>query len=466
MFFNCRFLILLFCLSFMLSSCKSSRTLQENVPVKQYNAERTIWDEQKQDKQMMNIQWGIPAFDATTVIYKRLGKSVLKIELMEPSAVAVADKPYHWGYFQFPNIYKSISGDTIVTSWNMSADAASAYGKGGSGRRISIDNGKTWHSSDKSILGGGLVLSSGEMLSVHTPVALKMDELDLPAPISKVREGYGRNFTLFRHDELPEVLRGIYINRWDKNGTFSRIHASLNDTNLVRYADGDLLPIVWWGDMYELPDGSIIAGIYPSFYENINGKVDPSCVSFYQSFDKGVSWHIKGKIPYIYDAHLDPNGNKRLALGWTEPAFTILTNGTYLCVIRTTDGYGDSPMYISRSFDEGVSWSHPVPFTPAGVLPKLLELDNGILVLASGRPGMQLRFSYDGKGEEWTDPFELIPYVKGENSAAATCGYPRIISNGPNSFLIAYSDFKYPIENGELRKAIIVREIKVTKLVK
>jgi hypothetical protein len=118
-------------------------------------------------------------------------------------------------------------------------------------------------------------------------------------------------------------------------------------------------------------------------------------------------------------------------------------------------------MYISRSSDQGITWSHPVPFTPNGVLPKLLQLENGVLVLASGRPGVQIRFSHDGKGESWTDPFEMLPYDN--PSEVLSCGYTQFLATGPDRFLIIYSDFKYPNEDSELRKAIKVREIIVTK---
>jgi hypothetical protein len=228
----------------------------------------------------------------------------------------------------------------------------------------------------------------------------------------------------------------------------------------VRYASGNLFPIVWWGDMKLLTDNSIVTGIYPAFYENESGGVSASGVSFYRSTDYGQSWKILSKIPYIPDLSTDPNGNKRLAFGWTEPAFEILKDGTYLCVMRTTDGMGNSPMYISRSTDQGATWSKPVTFTPSGVLPKLLQLDNGVVVLASGRPGVQLRFSLDGKGEKWTDPFEMLPYTGSKEEVS--CGYPRLLATGPDSFLIIYSDFKFINENNEVRKAIKIREIKIT----
>jgi hypothetical protein len=459
--------VLFLCLFFMtflsavvVASCKEK---PERILAAQAGAEFAIWDERKQDDDLLTIQPGIPSHNGVAILYKREGLPILKIKLAEPVIVAIADKPQPWGFFNFPNIYRGITENTMVCTWSMANDDASSYGKGGNGRRLSTDHGQTWHIDDRPVRGGGLALPGGEMISVNTPVARDTGEVDLPTPVAVIRDGstYNRTFTLYRHDELPDMFRGVYINYWDKNGTYSLIHAELEDSQrLLRYADGGLFPVVWWGDMKALPDGSIVIIPYPIFYENETGGVDPSCVSLYRSFNQGMTWTVRGTIPYKHDPQWDLNGDKRKTFGWTEPAFEILSNGTYLCVVRTSDGYGNSPMYISRSSDQGDTWSTPKAFTPSGVLPRLLQLDNGVLVLASGRPGIQLRFSFDGKGEDWTDPFELIPYVDGET---ATCGYPQLLATGPDRFLIVYSDFKYPIQSGELRKAIKVREVIVSK---
>jgi hypothetical protein len=183
-------------------------------------------------------------------------------------------------------------------------------------------------------------------------------------------------------------------------------------------------------------------------------------VFFYRSIDNGHSWKLQGRIPYEPDLANDPNGAKRMALGFTEPGFEVLSDGTFLCVLRTTDGLGNSPMYLSHSADQGKTWTKPKAFTPTGVLPQLLQLKNGVTVLASGRPGMQLRFSFKSNGEKWTDPFEMLPY-EGEKDAV-TCGYPDLLATGPDSFLLIYSDFRYQTPDHEIRKAIKIRQITVT----
>lgn len=437
--------------SLVLLGCGSQKTETQEVQ---------SWDE-KGLNAAAKVAQGIPAKDETVMQYRRDGKPLFKIELKEPSVVDVATKPEKWGYFQFPNIYRNIDNH-IVAKWNMAEDAVTAYGKAEHGIAISKDGGKTWVKDESlSTVGGGLTLANGDQIRVYTPPAIKVEELKLPKAVASSPEAYGRHFSYFKLTELPKQLQGVYLDRLPKGANeWTREHVVLNDPQAARYTDSGMFPVVWWGDMRIAKDGSIVNGIYPGFFVNEKGGIDPSSVFFYKSADQGRTWDILSRIPYVPDLEKDPNGAKRMALGFTEPAFEILSDGTYLCVLRTTDGLGNSPMYVTRSTDEGKSWSKPEAFTPSGVLPRLLQLENGVVVLASGRPGMQLRFSLDGKGATWSDPFEMLPFENEKD--AVSCGYPELLETGPDRFLLIYSDFKFKNDAGETRKAIKVREVIVT----
>jgi len=147
-------------------------------------------------------------------------------------------------------------------------------------------------------------------------------------------------------------------------------------------------------------------------------------------------------------------------MGFTEGAYEIMPDGTFLCVMRTTDGRGIGPMYLSRSKDLGVTWTKPEAFTLSGVLPKLLQLKNGVMAMSSGRPGVQLRFSTDGQGRNWSDPIEMLPYHG--LTEDVSCGYTNLLATGPDRFLLVYSDFRYVNDAKEIRKAIKIREVIVT----
>jgi len=413
-----------------------------------------IYDEGSQE--ITTFRYGIETDTLTNIVYQRDGIPLLKVELQTPVVVAEASKPEGWGYFQFPRIYRSVR-DQLVATWYYCLDDPVDYGKE-TPFMLSSDKGKTWHSSEQPIPPIGLLLPESEnYLSIREPPSYKASELQLPQPIASDTISFNRSLVFYRENELPPILRGVYLNRWDKNGVWSEMQAGMDDPWAVRYSDNEWFPVaLLGGDMKLLPDKSIVFGIYGIFHEQETGGVEPGGISFYRSTDDGLNWKIRGKIAYNYDPAVDPNGSKRKTFCFTEPAFEILSDGTFFCVMRTDDMFGSAPLYLSRSTDQGVTWSLPKAFTPNGVLPRLLQLENGVLVLSSGRPGVQIRFSFDGKGEKWTDSFEMLPY-------GDTCGYTELIATGPDSFLVIYSDFKYLNQANEIRKAIKVREIKVTK---
>ena len=138
-------------------------------------------------------------------------------------------------------------------------------------------------------------------------------------------------------------------------------------------------------------------------------------------------------------------------------------------------------MYRTRSTDGGKTWDGVKELCPFGVLPQPLTLENGVTVVAYGRPGVHLVFSTDGAGEEWQNPTHLVvesfegtgisgegygyqegEEPKGRQKQTRTSGYTSLAPTGPDSFLIAYDQFDYPNGDGAPRKTILVREITVT----
>lgn len=401
---------------------------------------------------------GIPAYQATTVQYQRDGKKVLTVQLKEPIVLGVADKVEKWGYFQFPHIER-MADNNMRVRWNLNDDAMEAYGKHKFGQSVSKD-GKTWTSTDDTSPFTSIVLRNGERLSIHTPKPIRVDTIALPTPASSplAADTYSKStYNYYRLQDLPESCQGIYFDRLLPNAKEWKLEkAVLNDPNAARNSLRGHIPIIWWGDIHHAKDGSLIAGVYPGFYvDNNNNALPKHNVFFYRSTDNGKSWNVQGRIFYEPDSLTDKKANSRM--GFTEPAYEILADGTFICVNRTTDGIGNGPMYISRSSDMGKTWSKPEIFMASGVLPRLLQLENGVIVMASGRPGVQLRFSNDGKGKVWTNAFEMMPWIDYKDQVS--CGYTGLLATGPDRFLVVYSDFRFVTEEGTVRKAIKVREV-------
>lgn len=387
----------------------------------------------------------------------------LGISWTEPFVLGVAAKPEGWGYFQFPTIVRAADGE-LFAKWAMHPDSVKAYGKHHNVWLSSTDRGRTWRATpiERVEPALGVALPNGDRLEIHTPVPADVTKLQLPPVVGSTIENYTkqvRNF--YRHEQLPAASQGVYLRRLARGVSQWTIeHAELIDPGALRYTLEGLLPIVWWGDIRVAADGSLYAGVYPGYYLNADGTANTQmAASIFHSTDQGRSWQITGRIPYEPDVNLDPKGAQRS--GFTEPAFEILADGSFLCILRTTDGVGDGPMYASRSSDHGKTWSKPEVIAPAGVLPKLLSLKNGTVVLAAGRPGVQLRFNVDAACHRWTPPLELLPPVQGKGQIS--CGYTGMVALGPDRFLLIYSDFKHPNADNEPRKAIKVREFTVTR---
>ncbi len=412
---------------------------------------------------LTSVTAGIPVYGEDVVHYRAKTGESYQIQFGEPRVVSVASKPEKWGYHQFPSIGRNDHRE-IWVKWNLSADSIKAYGKGAHAEAVSRDRGRTWSAADDDFTSdGGTLMPNGDRINVTTPVAVPEDELDLPEPVGKAHDNYAKKaMTLYRHSELPESRQGVYLDRLASGTTeWKAERAKLDDPAALRYSFQGLVPVVWWGDMHALADGSVVTGIYPGFWQTADGSYTKQYgVIFYRSTDNGHSWKVQGRIPYEPDALVDAKAEDRM--GFSEPGFEVLTDGTFLCVMRTTDGSGPGPMYASTSKDQGKTWTAPAAITANGVLPRLLQLKNGVTVLSAGRPGVQLRFGADSSGEKWTEPFEMLPWKNEKDDVS--CAYTGLLATGPERFLMVYSDFKHENEQGELRKAIKVREIVVKRI--
>jgi hypothetical protein len=410
-------------------------------------------------KPNLEIHEGHVSQKEETLPVKQGGKTVAIISLSEPVMVVQAEQEEEWGYYQFPSIGKANDG-TLIVGWQMNADSHKSYGKVSERKRIpmmSKDKGKTWKKRDKNyneLRGVNKTrLKDGRILTILTPASKDIKSYKtFPKPV-----GQKGNMSFYFVDDLPTELQGVYIQKGEES-----IHGKIIDNGLLRYSIDGSMPITWWGNIKELSDGSMVAGIYPCYYLNEIGEVSPSQIRFYKSTDGGHNWLLLGKVPFKNSIQLPKNNWVNKNGDYEEPTFEVLSDGTYVCVMRTGMV---SPMLESFSYDEGKTWSEPKEISPNGVDPSLKLLKNGVLTLVSGRPGIQIRFSLDGTGRNWTEPIDMMPFMKEDGSYEmnVSCGYPAIIEDSKNSFLIVYSDFNTKNNNDETRKAILIRRVEVKK---
>ncbi len=162
------------------------------------------------------------------------------------------------------------------------------------------------------------------------------------------------------------------------------------------------------------------------------------------STNEGASYFLASVIA---DVKLVPwTGDLRDARseGPCEPALVHLGGQELLCIMRTgtqTDpsGRGGSrPMLQARSLDGGKTWKYHQMLI-GGVMPKLRLLSNGVLVLATGRPGNSLYFSTDG-GRSWPREVSI------SGPSYATSGYCDLQEVTPGRLLVAYDLLSSPID--------------------
>lgn len=394
----------------------------------------------------------------------------MQIDISEPALIAESSFVNQagvdrWGYHQFPQLTRLLDGRIAVT-FHINADSATAYGKSTTepNRGVSSDGGRSWQRVESSDPVSGLLLPNGERLSAFdptlTPPAQNISSYELPPERGLMIGSYGQQpYVCYRHDELPDELQGVPSARIAKgDSTWVKERARLDDPGLLRTSTEGVFPVTSWGDMHLMPDHSLCAVVYPCRLEG-DAFGHCHCVC-YRSDDFGGSWQMQGRLLYRPDATDDPLAEKRD--GFTEPASVVLPDGEMIAVLRTTDGNGDGPLYQSRSSNGGRDWSPPRVIRMNGALPRLLRLGNGVLVLSSGRPGADISFSWDGRGEHWSNPTPLVPVV-GSGNQDDSCGYTSMLALDDETFLVTYSWFRKPAGDGRTRKAILVRQVKVTR---
>jgi hypothetical protein len=120
--------------------------------------------------------------------------------------------------------------------------------------------------------------------------------------------------------------------------------------------------------------------------------------------------------------------------GFCEADLVRADDGAIVCAMRSGGRIGvkkapsfPTPLFVSRSHDEGKSWTLPVPVADRGVCPYLVKLAGGVIVCSYGRPGDWLIFS-DDHGATWKGAFEF----------GSGGGYNTLFETAPNRFVVIY----------------------------
>jgi len=405
----------------------------------------------------------------------------MQIAYGEPTIVAQSATDKHpWGVWQFPSIVR-LEDDLLEVTFSRTVDSASldsASKRHPAAAFTSGDHGQTWQEApEASGSRNACRLQDGDVIRLETSPEADIAREALPQGYP-FDHGYSGVYTIRDPLQMPEGMERHYLLRRQAGaGDWERLPATVDDPDggIICYDPPDAgYSVVRWRRceyVVEMPDGSLL-GVYYGARLGPDRKPYAKWQSYcLRSTDCGRTWRFRATIARD-DSH-------PLA-GYTEPHVTVLPDGSLLAALRT-ECAKSGPMYRTRSTDGGVTWGPLEQLWPFGVLPQLLTLENGVTVLAFGRPGVHLLFSHIGRGQDWGSPVHLVVesfdgtgiqgegygYQKGEDPGSRpkqtrTSGYTSLVPTGPDSFLIAYDQFDYPNAEGRPRKTILVRSFRVT----
>lgn len=180
-----------------------------------------------------------------------------------------------------------------------------------------------------------------------------------------------------------------------------------------------------------LSDGSLLASAHVGFNADYEKSFKWRTVVV-RSVDRGNTWQYFATVAF----DLTKEQNLRLD-GFCEPHLLLLPNGEILCFMRTGGNYKNrlyKPLYMSRSDDNGKSWSNADPVADRGVYPVSCLMENGVIAVVYGRPGDWLMFSLD-YGHTWIGHFCLY-----HGALAYDAGnYDWILPVASDTVLVAYA---------------------------
>ena len=430
-----------------------------------------VWNQHLNKVYTTGVKRGVGVFNNSMRINYRVNKvNKFYIELDEPTLVYQAKKTRGWGFVQFPRLFKN-DDEKLAVVWNMNEDDILAKPK--KKWKYSKNAGKTWFFRHKeSPYDKGVLLSDNSRLKLYSN---KYKEAELNTTAIEYNSNTFNTETSQANREKEALFKFYKLESLESRFTNFNQVKSYKDSivlisspvkylpNTLKYSYKGVFPNQLWGKMAKVNNCTLITCQYPYFKNNGDKKINSSGVAFFESKDNGGSWKQISDIPfYVNEVYDKENKLDRTYLGYTEPIFQVLKNNKIVCILRSSPTYKEAPMYMTVSSDLGRTWSKPKAITNNGVLPQLLLLENDMLVLSYGRPGVQVRF-LDTKEDNlvWSDLIEMLRFknLKGQVS----CGYTNLLATSENSFLIVYSDFRSRDENNNLRKSIFIRNIEVVK---
>ncbi len=214
--------------------------------------------------------------------------------------------------------------------------------------------------------------------------------------------------------------------------------------DLADYHEGELF-LLTNGNILQLNDGRLFTTVYGKFAEDEDLTLRIFTVV---SEDRGFTWRYLSTVAGPGDVQETQKKPRP-----SESDTVRLRDGRLMCVYRV----GSSLEYRkSYSADEGVTWTKPERMDGVwSVEPQVVRLENGLILLSGGRPGLFLWVCADGEGGAWErinlgehhnallsdmDLHFSIAFceAKGSFDPYQSTSYTDMVPVGPEEVLICY----------------------------
>lgn len=407
------------------------------------------------------------------------------IKLGDPVIVAQnTEQPILFGGYQDPTIRRAEDG-TLYVRFNARRDSWLTFGEEEKNPVYkSTDGGESWSpvkNAQDEWLRAGTRLPNGDIFCFREHAVLRKETLPALPPLPEKRKLLTAGMSVYTVDELTPILGDRVAKEFKayriKAGTDTVIEETCSvvweQMPVVLHHDGFLIrvfPHVSLSMKIDR-DGTLWMPMdAPAIDRNGNLASLRRCTALLRSTDMGHTWEYVSHIQY--EESFNPSTAMDVE-GFMECSLEFVRDGSCVALLRSgslspfaigDDAHPAPIMMKTHSYDGCKTWERPEYFYDYGVLPVTRMLEDGTILLASGRPGVYLRVSQDESGKEWSDAVSVIEVPKEDFYAKYyeySCCNTGLAVTGPATAIIAYSDFTRNAPDGNRAKSIMVRKITV-----
>ena len=369
----------------------------------------------------------------------------MKVKISDPVIVAMGPsyEEVGWGPWQFPSAGFSDDGRVMV-GVHVEQDSAETFGVD----RLwfaSEDKGDSWYpvSAEEAACAYTKAPSGDRLRCCECPPEKELEAAVAGVHMAFEQEGHGEYF-------MFDDLNPGYI---DKKFKFYRVKAGESERK-IEYNDiaywpnqpicrqkngsGVMRPFLF-GKLRVAPDGSLWHTHY--MYGNNPETGEPTntlTAYFFRSVDNGKSWKLI--------SWLDPRDVDgayvfcEIDIAWTK-------KGKAIALLRAKN------IFIAESDDGGYTWNKPRRLLPdedwiEGVDPAITVLNCGGAVASYGRPHFFISTSTDPDSGKWDGYVDLC---------SESCGYSDVVAISDNEAIVAFVDFRHPVDGGTRKTLKVVR---------